>query len=219
MRMSRIVAALLAAVFVLAACRGDDDGDVAADATTTTVDDAVEPTGATTTTIEDGPTSTTEAPPTTPECPPLDGATTDETASAPASDAGLLIDVALTTGDCTDAVTFTFDALAPDAPGYRVAYEPGPVVQDGSGEPVAVAGGAYLAVRFEPSYGYDFDADIETYTGPDRVSSPGAFFVQEVVDVGDFEGVVTWVIGVDEERPYTATADGSTTRTVTIELR
>ena len=63
----------------------------------------------------------------------------------------------LTTGDCTDSVAFTFDVTGADAPGYRVEYVPGPFTQDGSGEPVTIAGGAFVSVRFEPAYGYDFD--------------------------------------------------------------
>ena len=125
----------------------------------------------------------------------------------------------LATGDCTDAVTFTFDALAADAPGYRVEYQPGPITQDASGEPVTVAGGAYLVVRFEPAYGFDFESGQDTYTGPSRVTAPGSFFVQEVVQTGDFEAVLSWVIGVDQQRPYTVTTSGTTARTVTIELR
>jgi hypothetical protein len=83
-----------------------------------------------------------------------------------------------------------------------------------------VAGSAYLSVRFEPAYGFNFETGEDTYTGPDRISSPGAFFVKEVVQTGDFEAVLNWVIGVDQQRPYTVTTTGNaSTRTVTIEMR
>ena len=109
----------------------------------------------------------------------------------------------LSTGDCTDSVAFTFDAAGADAPGYRVEYVPGPITQDGSGEPVAVAGGAYLSVRFEPAYGYDFENGMTTYTGPKRIAATGTQHVRELVETGDFEAVLSWIIGLDAQRPFT----------------
>ena len=38
---------------------------------------------------------------------------------------------------------------------------------------------------------------------------PGSGSVQEVVKSGDFEGVVTWVIGLDQERPFATKASDS----------
>ena len=42
--------------------------------------------------------------------------------------------------------------------------------------------------------------------GPKRLDAPNGRFVREVVKSGDFEAVVTWVIGVSEQRPFTTTA-------------
>ena len=48
-----------------------------------------------------------------------------------------------------------------------------------------------------------------TYTGPRRITPDGTTFVREVVKTGDFEGYVTWVIGLNEKRVFTATASDS----------
>jgi hypothetical protein len=48
------------------------------------------------------------------------------------------------------------------------------------------------------------DELVRTYTGPKRLAPPeDAHFVRELVKSGDFEAVVTWVIGLDERRPFT----------------
>jgi hypothetical protein len=197
---------------LLAACGSDDDDSDSA-ASTSRPSSSTTSSAATSTTSDA--TTTVPAEP----CPPLAGGTTGPTEHATTSATALLRDVQLTTGDCTDSVAFTFDASGPDAPGYRIEYVPGPITQDASGEPVTVAGGAYLSVRFEPAYGFDFETGEDTYPGPGRVSSPGALFVQEVVQTGDFEAVLNWVIGVDQQRPYEVTATGTTTVTVTIDIR
>jgi hypothetical protein len=54
----------------------------------------------------------------------------------------------------------------------------------------------------------DGDQVTKTYNGPRRL--PGSDPITEVVKTGDFEGVVTWVIGLDRERPFLAqAADGT----------
>ncbi|HEX5096537.1 MAG TPA: hypothetical protein VFX21_11005, partial [Acidimicrobiia bacterium] len=155
---------------------------------------------------------------TTAPCPPLDGATQDKTETTSSSGYGNLTEVAITTGDCTDAVAFTFTATG-DGPDYTIEYQPGPFTMDASGDPVDVDGAAFLTVRFTPAYGFNFDTGQATYNGPDSVTSPGAFFVQEVAKTGDFEGVVSWVIGVDQARDYAVDVTGTTTKVITISIR
>ena len=43
--------------------------------------------------------------------------------------------------------------------------------------------------------------------------------MKDVVETGDFEAVVNWVIGVDQMRDYAVSTTGTSTRTVTIEVR
>jgi len=93
-------------------------------------------------------------------------------------------------------VVFEFD---PVVPGYTIDYVERPVTEDGSGDELAVEGEALLAVRMENAAGarIDGEAVTPTYTGPDRVAAAGTpSAVVEVVDAGDFEGVVTWVLGL-----------------------
>ena len=52
---------------------------------------------------------------------------------------------------------------------------------------------------------------VRTYKGPKRISAPeNARALREVVKTGDFESVLTWVIGLEERRPFAVTrsADG-----------
>jgi hypothetical protein len=53
----------------------------------------------------------------------------------------------------------------------------------------------------------DGDQLTKTYTGPRRLS--GTEPITEVVKTGDFEGVITWVIGLDQKRPFTTEASDS----------
>ncbi|MCA1703036.1 MAG: peptidoglycan-binding protein [Actinobacteria bacterium] len=94
-----------------------------------------------------------------------------------------------------DRVVFEFrDTL----PGFDVRYVDPPIIQDGSGEPIAVDGSAFVQIRMEPATGFDFDTGTPSYNGPGRISGAGAGLavVREVVRSGDFEGVLTWVVGL-----------------------
>jgi hypothetical protein len=148
---------------------------------------------------------------------PAFGSVAPQTSPLP-SDTMLLTAVKVVTQGCTDALRFDFESPASGPPGYRVDYQPGPFTQDGSGAPVAVAGGAFLVVRFEPATGFDFVANRESYTGPDRIAVAGGAFATEVVRTGDFEGVVSWVIGVREQVPFTIEKRGAPAHHMTVHL-
>jgi len=96
--------------------------------------------------------------------------------------------------------------LEPEAKvmGYDVSYQPADTakIEDASGNPVEIAGNAFLVVRLTPAMTAKIDGDevTKTYTGPSRL--PGQGPITEVVKTGDFEGVVTWVIGLDRELPF-----------------
>jgi hypothetical protein len=116
-----------------------------------------------------------------------------------------LTDVSLTSVKCARSVVFDLEPTA-EVPGYRVSYEPAGTakVEDGSGNPVEIAGDAFLVVKMMPAMTAKIDGEqvTKTYTGPRR--APGSDPITEVVKTGDFEGVVTWVIGLDRERPFLA---------------
>lgn len=87
-------------------------------------------------------------------------------------------------------------------PSCGVAYDNGPFTSDATGAPVTVRGAAYLVVRCSPASGHDFESGRTTYTGPKRIDPSDAHHVQELVETGDFEGVVTWVVGLDTRQPF-----------------
>jgi hypothetical protein len=122
-----------------------------------------------------------------------------------------LTDVSATAEDCGDKVVFDFEKQEP-GPGFQVSYQPATTakIEDGSGEAVEIEGNAFLVVRLAPAMTAKIDGDqvTKTYTGPKRIEGEGSH-VREVVKTGDFESVVTWVIGLDEKRPFTTDASES----------
>jgi hypothetical protein len=103
-------------------------------------------------------------------------------------------------------VRFGFLTKTDAPPSCKVSYQPGPFTANASGIKVTVDGNAFVVVRCSPAYGYDFDTGNPTYTGPPIITPTGARSVRELVETGDFEGVLTWVIGLDAQRPYTVAA-------------
>jgi hypothetical protein len=154
------------------------------------------------------------ATPTTPDCVAVRAAgTAPQSEAARSPDLTYLTDVSIQPEDCVDRVEFAFRPST-GMPGYRVAYVPADaaLVEDGSGARIDVQGGAYLVVRLEPAATADITGEdlVRTYRGPRRLAPPeNARFVRELVKSGDFEAVVTWVIGVDRRRPFAATVSDS----------
>lgn len=199
MRRRRLLSGVLAGVAVLAAC-ADDADDTAG--TTTTVGTTSAPgddASTTTTAAEDHLDDATD---------PVGPASTDtvEGGDFPrgGGDTALLVDVRVGGHETFDRVVLEFQGDTP--PSYRVGYLEAPVRQDGSGNEVDVAGGAFIEVRASPAAGFDpLSEDArETYTGPERLPADEADVVREVVRIGDFEGQLAWVIGVDRRRPFAA---------------
>ena len=198
----------MALALVLASCGGGSGKS----ATTSTL-----PTPPSTTATTDAPVTTT---PTTGSAPTTTSGPTTPTTVA-CSDAGgptapvttgnsqvsaLLHSVQVTSAGCIDLVRFGFLTKTDAQPSCKVSYQPGPFTANASGIKVTVDGNAFVVVRCSPAYGYDFDTGNPTYTGPAIITPTGARSVRELVETGDFEGVLTWVIGLDAQRPYTVTA-------------
>lgn len=130
----------------------------------------------------------------------------------------LLTDVRVGTHGCYERVVFEFRPQAGEAPqamGYTVEYQPGPVTQDGSGDPVPVKGNAYLVVRLTAT-GVDLTKETAppTYTGPASLEPAGATSIRQVRRVGDFEGVLTWAVGLEAPVPFSVTAEESPLRLI-----
>ena len=191
----RIVAIIgCCGALLLGACGGSDK-------TTVSTQPTASPGASTTsTTVE---LSTTSLP-----CQPLPVPTTPVT-SPTAAQAALLTNVQELGDGCVDHVIFDFDGKGTDPPGYSVTYGTPPFVGDGSGEPIAVAGTAFVVVKVDPGYGYDFAAGKSTYTGPKSVPVDKTNHVRAIVETGDFEGVLTWVIGLDTKRAFSVQATGT----------
>jgi hypothetical protein len=148
----------------------------------------------------------------TTECEPLSGATLVKKLSPATQDREtmFLTDVEVETENCVERVTFKFKESEQE-PGYDVSYQPAEVakIQDGSGDPVAIAGGDFLVVRMFPAMTAEIDGeDVKpTYTGPRNIPAPvEARMIREVAQTGDFESQVTWALGLDNKHPFTATA-------------
>lgn len=176
---------MLALVLTLASagCKSGDNPTVEAGGTTT-----VPSTG--------GSTAPSTAPPTTaaPATPPV-------SAPEPPERAYLTGVRAAASAGGGSRVVFEFD---PVVPGYVIDYVQRPVTEDGSGQEVRVAGAAVLQVRMTNASAARVDGEkvVRTYTGPKRVAATGAGgVVIEAVDVGDFEGQVTWAVGLSQKAP------------------
>lgn len=118
-------------------------------------------------------------------------ATTTEADVAEAVGLGaLLINVRVGGHNSFDRVVFDFNG---PLPGHRVGYVD-QVVQDGSGEPVPLRGRAFLQAVMTPGAAHD-DHGAPTVPGP-LPSLSNLAALRDLADAGDFEGVVTWGIGV-----------------------
>src|SRR6266542_6167338 len=94
-----------------------------------------------------------------------------------------------------DRITFEFRG---PRPGHRIGYV-SQLVRDGSGEPVDLAGGAAINVVFKPADAHDSNG--HSTVSPLRYK-PGLPSLREVALIGDFEGVVTYGLGVDHRVPF-----------------
>lgn len=179
------VAALIASLVVVGAC-GDDDGQESGDTTTT---------GVSSTTTQATSSSVATSAPTQ-----GGGGSTSPTSTPAVAGPAHLTAVRVARQDRFDRVVFEFDA---GPPGYRVAYVQRPVTEDGSGREVAVEGAAVLEVRLEQASTARLSGEnvVPTYTGPRRFEPTGTPTVAELVVTGDFEGVLTWTVGVQRRAP------------------
>jgi hypothetical protein len=107
---------------------------------------------------------------------------------------------------CFDRLVIDMGPTQPgpgDGPlGYDVRYVP-QVVQDGSGEPVPLAGRAFLAIVLRTN-AFD-DAGTPTYAPADRlhaVNVSGFRTFRQVAFLGTFEGYTTIGLGVRARLPF-----------------
>jgi hypothetical protein len=194
----RSIALLVLIPIGLGACSSDGSKHPARVTTTTTAAGVTTSTSTTSTTL------------------PFAGSTKPVSSPATTETTALLRAIRITHTGGVDRVTFEFEGTA--RPAASIAYVDRPVA-DGSGETVPVKGSASLRVRFEPAATRDLrgDSPRTVYTGPDRVTGDSRM-VTEVVRGGDFEGVLTWFIGVKRTTPFRLAVVPSAPSELTIEL-
>jgi hypothetical protein len=109
----------------------------------------------------------------------------------------LLRDVRTARHDGFDRVVFEFEGN--NIPGYHVEYVDRPVRQCGSGEPVPVAGDAWLLVRTTPANAHT-EAGQPTIKERERnLDLPN---LKEIELICDFEAEVSWVLGLASPNRY-----------------
>lgn len=98
-----------------------------------------------------------------------------------------------------DRLVFDFDG---PVPGVDVQYVR-ELIEDGSGNPIPLRGRAVVQVVMQPAVAHHEDG-TPSVTGPlPDVTGFAAF--RQVADAGDFEGVLTWGIGVSARTGLRAT--------------
>jgi hypothetical protein len=94
-----------------------------------------------------------------------------------------------------DRITFEFKGARPTANVRFVSQ----LTEDGSGKPVHLAGGAAIEVVFHGANAHDEQGNP---TVSPRRFSPGLPMLKEVAQIGDFEGVVSYGLGVDHRTSF-----------------
>ncbi len=94
---------------------------------------------------------------------------------------------------CFQQVRFQFQVPAPAAVGYDVRYVTSPVAAP-SGQALHMAGSAFLQITLHP-------AQSNGYGGPLDVMGSGASNIMEVRQTQNFEGYMTWVVGLAHAAP------------------
>lgn len=115
----------------------------------------------------------------------------------PNAKTAVLRDVRAARHENFDRVVFEFEGDA--RPGYHVGYIDKPVRQCGSGDVVEVDGHGWLAVRITPAAAHD-EAGKATIPFRERKLKLGV--LEEMERTCDFEGEVTWVLGVASPNRY-----------------
>lgn len=198
--MRKLVMVLLSVTVLAGGCGTDDTADTTTTAPGITTTTAVE----TTTTEGNGTTTTTAVH--DESTGPVGPTSTDtvERGGFPSTEGttALLVGIRVARHDGFERIVFEFEG--DDPPGYRVGYLDPPVREDFSGNPVELAGDAFLEIRVVPGAGFDPMSDDarQTYTGPLQFSPDGTELIEELVRIGDFEAHLTWVAGLSGRVPF-----------------
>lgn len=108
-----------------------------------------------------------------------------------------------------DRIVFEFDGTG--LPAWQVEYLDGPARDCGSGDAVRSAGVAVLQVRFTGARAHTSQGKQAAGAQRRALALPVA---RELVRTCDFEGEVTWVLGVSRPALFTAKALSAPSRLV-----
>jgi hypothetical protein len=178
------VVALTALLLVGVAC-GDDDEEMPSPSAAPTED----ATRTRTATPDDDASPTDE--------PFSGGRTPVQVVATPSMNQAQLKEVRAAEHTTFDRFTLEFD-IAP--PGYKVEYVEPPILADPSGQEVTIDGTAFLQITIQGAVADYLNTD-DPYTGPDELN-PGLPNLVEAELAGDFEAVLSWVLGVKEEADF-----------------
>ena len=92
-----------------------------------------------------------------------------------------------------------FELAGDVLPGYHLEYVDRPIIRCGSGEPTQVAGQGWLQVRLTGAQAHT-DAGKPTVGPRERKESLGV--LRELEQTCDFEGEVTWVLGLQHPNRF-----------------
>ena len=187
--MRRLVA-IAVCMAVLTACGGDDDDSVPPATATAPATAAVTAQASSTATTPAAPSPVATA---ASACSPVQTTGLNQllVQSAPQGGQIILDDVSVATFPCFDRITFQWPES--NYPGVHVRYVTG-WTACGSGNPVATAGPAQIAVTLDPAAAHDQYGNV---TVPNLTLAPGYPSLKEARQTCDYEGEVTWVIGTE----------------------
>lgn len=144
-------------------------------------------------------TDTSTAAPDTPDTPSATWTAGITAVERPAGDATLRA-VRAAAHDGFDRTVFEFDGAR--VPGYHAEYIDEPVRQCGSGNVVPLPGDGWLEVRFSYARAH---TDAGAPTLDERALSPELPVLRALTLTCDFEGMVTWVLGLASPNRYRVT--------------
>jgi hypothetical protein len=111
----------------------------------------------------------------------------------PVPPVAVLTDVRTESHEGFDRVVFEF---RDNMPGYRIEYVEPPITTDGSDLPVEIEGNGFLKVVLHVAQAHD---EAGNPTISERDLKPSLSSIAEVEMTGDFEGYVSWVLGLSQK--------------------
>lgn len=138
----------------------------------------------------------------------LPGATCESINSGNPANFPDFVEVELESEAGVDRISFLFepDPDAPSRPPLHFIHFTDQLVTEGEGAPVEVEGEAFLVVAFQ-AIGVDLSSEepVEVYTGPEEFT-PGFGTIREAEMLGDFEGQVSWGLGLARQECFVVDA-------------